>query len=112
MARTMTPLQSARDILQTIPQIGLCCDGKQSVESSTLAALRDAVANATDEEECVHRLLARCRVIAYRELIRARVQADADAAMNGKAHPRSEEDLSHAQELVAALDARLGVNDD
>jgi hypothetical protein len=51
-------------------------------------------------------------VIAYRDLIRARVQADADAAMGGKPHPRSEEDLAHAQELVAALDARLGVSDD
>ena len=112
MARTMTPLQSARDLLDAIPRVIPCCSGMQSVSVAALESLRDSMQNACDEEGCVHRILARCRVLAYQEVIRCRVQADADAALRGKPHPRSEEALAQAQELLASLDARLGVNDD
>ncbi len=78
----------------------------------TIASLRQAISNALDEEECLHRLLARCRGLAYQNVIRCQVQADADAALEGQTHPRSEDALVQARELLASLDARLGVEND
>jgi hypothetical protein len=40
------------------------------------------------------------------------VQADADASLGGKPHPRSEEALQSARELLHAIEARLGVEHD
>jgi hypothetical protein len=108
----MTPTQTAHDILGTIPVAGESAGSVQIVAIRTLNSLRQAIANAVDEEECLHRLLARCRALAYQQVIRCQVQADADAAMEGAVHPRSEDALVQARELLASLDARLGVEND
>jgi len=112
MTNTMTPTQTAHDILGTIPVAGESAGSVQIVAIRTLNSLRHAIANAVDEEECLHRLLARCRALAYQQVIRCQVQADADAAMEGAVHPRSEDALVQARELLASLDARLGVEND
>jgi hypothetical protein len=109
----MSPVQTIADLMSTIPANMDCCgSGMQSVSMATLNGLRDAARNATDEEECVCRLLARCRTIAREHLIRCQVQADADASLGGKPHPRSEEALQSARELLHAIEARLGVEHD
>lgn len=112
MAGTMTPIQTAKDILETIPRMVPCCSGTQAVEVRTLESVREAVANAADDEEILYRLLARCRALAVQNFLHARVQADTDAALGGAVHPRSEEVLQSARELLASLDARLGVHND
>ncbi len=112
MTRTMTPTQTAHDILGTIQVAAESAGSVQIVAIRTLNSLRQAIANAVDEEECLHRLLARCRGLAYQQVIRCQVQADADAAMEGAVHPRSEDALVQARELLASLDARLGVEND
>lgn len=113
MLRTMTPVQTIADLLSTIPSNADCCgSGQQAVSMATLNALRNATANAADEEECMCRILARCRGVIREHVIRCQVQADADAALGGKAHPRSEEALQSAKELLHAVEARLGVQDD
>ena len=109
----VTPVQTVADLVSTIPSISACCGQQgQEVSYATLHALRQAVANATDEEECVVRLLARCRCIVREHVIRCQVQADADAAYGGHPHPRSEEALTSARELLHSIEARLGVADD
>jgi hypothetical protein len=108
----MTPTQTAHDILGTIQVAAESAGSVQIVAIRTLNSLRQAIANAVDEEECLHRLLARCRGLAYQQVIRCQVQADADAAMEGAVHPRSEDALVQARELLASLDARLGVEND
>lgn len=109
----VTPVQTVADLVSTIPSISACCGQQgQEVSYATLNALRAAVANATDEEECMCRILARCRGVIREHVIRCQVQADADAAIGGKAHPRSEEALQSAKELLHAVEARLGVQDD
>jgi hypothetical protein len=108
----MTPTQTAHDILGTIQVAAESAGSVQIVAIRTLNSLRQAIANAVDEEECLHRLLARCRALAYQQVIRCQVQADADAAMEGAVHPRSEDALVQARELLASLDARLGVEND
>ncbi len=112
MTNTMTPTQTAHDILGTIQVAAESAGSVQIVAIRTLNSLRQAIANAVDEEECLHRLLARCRALAYQQVIRCQVQADADAAMEGAVHPRSEDALVQARELLASLDARLGVEND
>lgn len=106
----VTPVQTIADLISTIPIAGH--QHAQEVPYATVMALRIAAANAADEEECVHRLLARCRIILRQHLIRCQVQADADAALGGRPHARSEEDLVAARELLAAVEARLGLDDD
>jgi hypothetical protein len=109
----VTPTQTVADLMSTIPSVAACCGQTgQEVPYTTLHALRTAVANAADEEECIHRLLARCRTIIRQHLIRCQVQADADAVLGGRLHIRSEEDLLAARELLAAVEARLGLDDD
>ena len=112
MARAMTPAQSASDIINTIPVASEGAGSVQIISIRTLNSLRQAIANAVDEEECLHRMLAKCRVLAHENVIRCQVQADADAAMGGQAHPRSEEALAVAKELLASMNARLGVDKD
>ena len=112
MPCAMTPAQTAQDILNTIPVADESKGGVQIVAIRTLSSLRTAVSNAVDEEECLHRLLARCRVIAYQHVIRCQVVADAEAALGSDNHPRSEDALANARELMASLDARLGINND
>jgi len=107
---SVTPIQTVADLVSTIPVA--CQQHVQEVPYSTVMALRVAAANAADEEECVHRMLARCRIILRQHLIRCQVQADADAALGGRPHARSEEDLLAARELLAAVEARLGLDDD
>ena len=109
----VTPVQTIADLLSTIPSVSDCCGkGMQEVSMVTLNALRTAAANAADEEECVCRILARCRGVIREHVIRCQVQADADAALGGKPHPRSEEALQSAKELLYAVEARLGVEND
>lgn len=106
----MTPVQTAHDILSTLPVPGDDPKSIQFVSSATMMALRNAIASACDEEECVYRLLARCRGILHQHVIRCQVQADADAALGGTTHPRSEQALLDARELIASVDARLGIS--
>lgn len=109
----VTPVQTIADLLSTIPSVSACCGQTgQEVAYSTLNALRVASENASDEEECIHRLLARCRSIVREYVIRCQIQADADASTLGKAHPRSEDALIAARELLNAVEARLGVEND
>ena len=109
----VTPTQTVADLMSTIPCIADCCGkGVQEVSMATINALRAAASNAADDEECLHRLLARCRIILRHHLIRCQVQADTEAAMNGKPHDPSEDALTTARELLAAVESRLGVNDD
>ncbi len=112
MTNTMTPTQTAHDILGTIQVAAESAGSVQMIPIRTIASLRQAISNALDEEECLHRLLARCRGLAYQNVIRCQVQADADAALEGQTHPRSEDALVQARELLASLDARLGVEND
>jgi hypothetical protein len=107
----MSPVQTITDLLSTIPATLDCCgSGTQAVSMTTLNGLRDAAKNATDEEECVCRLLARCRSIVREHVMRCQVQADVDASLSGKPHARSEEALQSARELLHAIEARLGVD--
>jgi hypothetical protein len=112
MACAMTPAQTVSDILATIPPAGDDPKAVQFVSTATMKALRAAATNAVDEEECLHRMLARCRGIVYQHVIRCQVQADADAALGENPHPRSEHLLVDARELLASVDARLGVDND
>ena len=112
MARAMTPTQTVSDILSTIPTAGNDPKSVQFVSTSTLHQLRGASQNAVVEEELLHRILARCRVIVYQHVIRCQVQADADASLGENPHPRSEQMLMDARELLASVDARLGVDND
>jgi len=109
----MTPSQTVADLVSTIPSVGACCgQSTQEVPIATLNALRTAAANACDEEECVHRLLAQCRVLARLRVVQAQVQADADASGLGRPREKSENALSSALELLNAIEARLGVEND
>lgn len=101
--RSMTPAQTALEIVIAIGN---------GMPGHSIHALHQAVSDARDEEVCVHRILARCRGIAHQHVIRCQVQADADAALGGTAHPRSEQALLDARELLASIEARLGVNND
>ena len=112
MPCAMTPAQTAHDIIATIPTADGSSGAVQIISVRTLSSLRTAIANAVDEEECIHRLMARLRVLAHENVIRCQVQADADAAVGGETHPRSEHALTNARELMAALDARLGITND
>jgi hypothetical protein len=112
MAHTMTPAQTVHDILNTIPVAGDDPRAVQFIAVGTMRELRSASGNAVDEEELIHRLLARCRVLVYQHVIRCQVQADADAALGENTHPRSEQMLLDSRELLAAVDARLGVQND
>lgn len=109
----VTPVQTIADLVSTIPCVSDCCGkGVQEVSMVTLNALRTAAANAADEEECLCRILARCRGVVREHVIRCQVDADADAARTGRANPRSEEVLQAARELLHAVEARLGVEND
>lgn len=112
MARAMSPTQTVSDILSTIPTAGNDPKAVQFVSTSTLHQLRAASQNAVVEEELLHRILARCRVIVYQHVIRCQVQADADASLGERPNPRSEQMLMDARELLASVDARLGVDND
>jgi uroporphyrinogen-III decarboxylase len=112
MGLAMTPTQTVHDILNTLPAAGDDPKAVQFVAVGTIRALRSAASNAVDEEELIHRLLARCRGIVYQHVIRCQVQADADAVLGENSHPRSEHMLLDARELLAAVDARLGVQND
>lgn len=113
MVVPMSPVQTAKDILTTIPNVLNCCsNGRMDVPVATMAALRQAIDNAADEEECVCRLLARCRGVVRQHVIRCQVQADVEAAESGRMHARSEEALNGARELLCAIEARLGVDRD
>lgn len=112
MTNAMTPTQTVADILGTLPPAGADPNAIQFVKAGTMKALRSASQNAVDEEELLHRILARCRVIVYQHVIRCQVQADADAALGENPHPRSEQMLVDARELLASVDARLGVEND
>lgn len=109
---TMTPAQTAKDILETLPPPSADPKSIQFVRSATMSALRHAIWSACDNEECLHRILARCRAVVHQHVIRAQVQADADAALEGKVHPRSEQALQDARELLASVEARLGLEND
>lgn len=109
---TMTPSQTARDILETIPPPSDDPKAIQFVSSATMRALRQSVWSACDNEECTHRILARCRPVIQQHVIGCQVQCDADAALGGRVHPRSEQALLDARKLLASVDARLGVSDD
>lgn len=106
MPAIMTPAQTIADLLSTIP------DNAETIPAMLMDALRTASRNACDEEECVHRLLAGCRRVVMREVVRCQVQADADAAAMGKPHPRSEEALAVSREMLHSIDARLGIGGD
>lgn len=111
----MTPIQTAADILSTIPQVASCCGAveTQPVYCSVITALREAVANAADEEEIQMRLLARAMPILRNNVIRMQAQADADAVANGGTpNSTSEEWLRQARELLMSVEARLGVAND
>lgn len=109
----MTPAQTANDILNTIPAFVPCCNGKQEVSTAAIAALRDAVRNAVEEEELVTRLLARLRPVAAQNVVRMQAEADGSAVMNGgQPNPVSEQWLVNAREILHSLNARLGVNND
>jgi hypothetical protein len=114
MMLAMSPSQTVHDLLSTIPSVAMCCGTTtQQVSVTTLNALRTAAANACDEEECIHRMLAACRRVIQREVIRCQTQADADAAGNGGTpNARSEEALRNSRELLASIEARLGVDRD
>jgi hypothetical protein len=111
----MTPIQTAADILSTIPQVAACCGSSatQPVNCSALVALREAVANAADEEEIQARLLARVRPVLRMHVVRMQAQADSDAVSNGGTpNATSEEWLRQGRELLLAVEARLGVTND
>jgi|TARA_R110002126_G_scaffold260120_1_gene403095 hypothetical protein len=111
----MTPIQTAADILSTIPQIAGCCGPTytQPINCAALAALREAVANASDEEEIQARILARTLPVLRNNVIRMQAQADGDAVANGGTpNATSEEWLRQARELLLAVEARLGVTND
>lgn len=108
----MTPAQTALDILNTIPALVPCCSGEQSVPSVTLNALREAVQNAADEEQIVHRILMRARPVAQAHVVRMQAEADGAVALSGKTHPASEEWLRQARELLFSIEARIGGSDD
>ena len=108
----MTPAQTAVDIMQTIPALVPCCAGEQSVSVSTLSALREAVQNAADEEQVVHRILLRMKPVAQAHVVRMQAEADGAVALSGKPHPVSEEWLAQAKELLQSINARLGPNED
>lgn len=113
MLRVVTPAQTIVDLLSAIPNALDCCGkGTMPVSFRIIDSLRVAANDATAEEENTYRLLARCRHVVRQHLIRCQVQADVDAATDGKAHARSEEALQSARELLASIEARLGVNDD
>jgi hypothetical protein len=111
----MTPIQTAADILSTIPQVAACCgpSATQPVNCAALVALREAVANAADEEEIQARILARTLPVLRANVIRMQAQADGDAVANGGTpNGTSEEWLRQARELLLAVEARLGVTND
>jgi len=111
----MTPIQTAADILSTIPQVAACCGSSvtQPVNCAALVALREAVANAADEEEIQARLLARVRPVLRMHVVRMQAQADSDAVSNGGTpNATSEEWLRQGRELLLAVEARLGVIND
>jgi len=99
----MTPAQTARDIVASV---------QLEIPQRAAEALLRAVSDACEEEECIHRILIRSRSVIQQHVVRCHVQADADAALGGTAHPRSEQALLDARELLASIEARLGVNND
>lgn len=102
----MTPATTALDILGTIPDFAPCCDNKQEVSTHTMAALREAVRNAVEEERLLHSLLHRLRPIAEQHYTRMRGEANANP------NPVTEHWLGQAREIFHSLNARIGGNDD
>jgi hypothetical protein len=80
----------------------------QEVSMVTLNALRTAAANAADEEECVCRILARCRGVIREHVIRCQSKPTQTPLLAESSHPRSEEPLQSAKELLLSVEARLG----
>ncbi len=112
MADPMSPAQTALDIIETVPAVVPCCSGDQAVPSSTIAALREAVRNAAEDERIMARILARALPVAQAHVGRMQAEADGAVALNGKPHPVSEELLLQARELLYSIRARVGVSDD
>lgn len=111
----MSPIETAADILSTIPRIASCCGPSetQPVPCAALDAIREAVSNAADEEQIQSRILARTLPVLRANVIRMQAQADVDAAKNGGTpNTYSEEWLRQARELLLAVEARLGVQND
>lgn len=102
----MTPADTALDILNTIPEFAPCCDHKQEVSTRTMAALREAVRNAVEEERLVHGLLHRLRPLA--ESHYARMRGEADTNPNSV----TEHWVEQAREIIHSISARIGVSDD
>jgi len=102
----MTPADTALDILNTIPEFVPCCDHKQEISTRTMAALRDAVRNAVEEERLLHGLLHRLRPLA--EAHYSRMQGEADANPNTV----TEHWVGQAREIVHSINARIGTPND
>lgn len=101
----MTPIELIRDLLSTIPE------ERTDVPEYIMAGLRRAASDGVDDQMCVSRLLATLRPIVHQHLIRCEIQEQVEAS-GGKVHPRSTAAIASARELLASVDARLGVDRD
>lgn len=102
----MTSAQTALDILGTIPAFVPCCDHKQEVSTRTIAALRDSVQNAVEEERHARAVMLRLLPLTQQHYDRMRGE--------NAANPNSVTDhwLAQANELLQNLNAILNQTTD
>lgn len=109
----MTPIENAKDLIGTIPQISECCQGAtMQVPIATISALRISIDTASDANEAMVRLLAKCRGVVQANIVWLQAQADAEAVRLGRPSDRNEETLMGARALLADVEAFLGLTDD